>query len=82
MLAVDQDAKKLFERELLLLRMIRSPYFVKIHDILKSKNSFYLILDYCNGGSLKDLMENKKLLSEKEAHYLIKQIVEGFAQLF
>ena len=36
MLTVDQDAKKLFERELLLLRMIRSPYFVKIHDILKS----------------------------------------------
>ena len=78
MLALDSDSKKLFEREVLLLRLIKSPYIVKIHDILKSKNSFYMILDYCNGGSLQDLMDRKKFLSEKEAHYLVKQIVEGF----
>ena len=72
MLDVNEDTKKLFEREVLLLRMIKSSYFVKIHDILKSQSSYYLILDYCNGGSLLELMERKKLLNEKEAHCLIK----------
>ena len=50
----------MFEREVMLLKLIKSPNVVKIHDLVKSPSSFYLILDYCNGGSLGDLVKFRK----------------------
>ena len=82
MIQNDPDFNKLFEREVLLLRTIQSNHIVKIHDIVKSKHHFYLIMEYCNGGSLQDLMSRRKFLSETEAHFIIKQITDGFVQLY
>jgi serine/threonine protein kinase len=67
-----QEVNKLFEREVMLLKLIKSPNVVKIHDVLKSQSSFYLILDYCNGGTLADLVKSRKILTEVEAHYLVR----------
>lgn len=78
----DISVNKLFEREVLLLRMLKNPYIVRIHDIIKSASSFYLIMEYCNGGSLAQLVQRRGFLTEKEAHYCIQQVMTAFLYLF
>ena len=40
---------------------------IKLYDIKKTANNFYLILEYCNEGDLSQYLKKKKTLSEKEA---------------
>ena len=46
--------------------------FVKIVDIIKSTTHFHIIMEYCNGRNLEDLIEARGFLREDEVHYLIK----------
>lgn len=57
---------------------------VQILDVVKSKNWFYIITEYCNGGTLEELIHVNRggaLLSPQEAHYLTKQICSAFVAL-
>ena len=46
--------------------------FVKIVDIVKSNSYTYIIMEYCNGRNLEDLIEARGFLTEAEVHYIIK----------
>lgn len=46
--------------------------FVKIVDLVKSNTHFHIIMEYCNGRNLEDLIEARGFLSEGEVHYIIK----------
>ena len=48
---------------------------------MRSKNSYYLVLEYCNGGDLHSFISRKGRLSEEEGRIVIKQIVEGMAYM-
>ena len=39
---------------------------IKLHQAIKTKNHFYLIVDYCNGGDLESLLEQRLILKERE----------------
>lgn len=52
--------------EIQILRNLESPYIINLHDTFKTDRHFYLILDYCNGGDLEGLLENRLLISERE----------------
>lgn len=39
-------------REVLFLQMIDSPNVVAFKELILTKNNYYCILEYCNGGSL------------------------------
>ena len=38
--------------EVSILKRITHENVVKIHYVFKSKNNYYLMMDYCNGGNL------------------------------
>ncbi len=44
------------EREVEMLQQIRHPFIVTLHQVLSTQFHFILILDYCNGGDLCDLI--------------------------
>ena len=39
--------------------MINSPYVVKVKKAIELPEKFYIFLEYCNGGDLKELLECK-----------------------
>ena len=39
-------------REMVFLSIINSPYVIRQEEIIKTKSNYYMILEYCNGGSL------------------------------
>ena len=44
-------------RELVLLEMIDSPNVIKVHEFIRTKNNFYMISEFANGGSLQGLID-------------------------
>lgn len=46
--------------------------------MLRTVNNYYLIYEYCNGGTLADLLEKRRFLPETEALKIFSQILEAF----
>lgn len=71
-----------FKRELQLLQRLNHENIIKIVGLEKTVNNTYLILEYCNGGSLFEylLYHNNVLKSpipEKNIQYILNQIIKG-----
>ena len=66
----------------MVLEKANHPNIIKMVDRMKSKNHYYLVLEYCNGGDLASYIELVKKVSEEEGRLIIKQIVEGMAHLY
>ncbi|CAD8112640.1 unnamed protein product [Paramecium sonneborni] len=50
-----------------ILTYVTSPFIVKLHYAFQTENKLYMILDYCPGGDLEQLMNERGKLPEKAA---------------
>ena len=76
------EAKKFLENEINTLNMTNHQNIIKLYRILKSENYIFLIMEYCNGGSLyKYLYEYinkyKQAFPEKVVQRIMKKVLEG-----
>ena len=63
--------------------MVNHPNIVKLYDVKKSSRNLYLIVEYCNNGSLEHMLKkNHGRLSEFVALIIIRQIVMGYKALY
>ena len=61
---------------------IDSPNVLKIKEATKTLNNYYLALEYCNGGDLKNYVKKRGgRLPEQEARLVFKQIVKGMSSM-
>lgn len=74
---------QLFQIELTLMKEIDHPNILHLYEFLESEENFYLIITYCNRGTLKDLLDKQstKKFSEADSIGFIKQIINGFMEL-
>ena len=84
--AANPKAKKYLDNEIAILKDINHPNIVKLYEVKETPQYFYLVTEYCNGGSLSDLLEdyidkNNNAFPEKIVQYLMKQIVEALKYL-
>jgi serine/threonine protein kinase len=64
------------------MQIMNSDYVVKLIDTQATANSYYLLLELCNGCDLRCLREQRgKYLPEKEARVVIQQLVRGLYAL-
>ena len=87
---MDQKELELFNTEKRILRTALANNFkniIKMQNILKDLSGrYYIILEYCNGGSLYDCLKeysnkNRKPFPEKYVSYLMKEILLGVKSL-
>ena len=69
-----------------ILKTLNHPNIVKFEDIIATKNNYYLITEYANGGGLSDCLkkyiEEKKMpFSEELVQYLMRQIINALHYL-
>lgn len=69
-------------RELVILEIIDSPNIVKVHEFIRTRNNFYMIQEFANGGSLQGLLDCKVRFSELIAKKMLKQIITGMTALY
>jgi serine/threonine protein kinase len=48
----------------------KSDQIIALHEVIKTTNHFYLFVDYCNGGNLETLLENRLMLKESEVQVI------------
>lgn len=78
--------KKYFNNEIFILRNIKHPNIMRFIDLKQSTNNFYLITEYCNGGSLADCLDRytkkfNKPFPQNFVQYLMRQVVSGIEYL-
>lgn len=68
--------------EISILNKINNPHIIKFIQMLRTANNYYLIYEYCNGGTLDELLKKKKFLPEQEALKIFSQLLSAFKVLF
>lgn len=78
--AVDSAQREKFKREIDVTRFLDHKNVVKLIDNGVAGSIFYFLLEYCDGGSVYDLMKKRSgVLSVEEAGQIMLQAVEGLA---
>lgn len=74
-------AEENIRREIELQNKLDNKYVLKIIETLEDNNNLFIILEYCNSGSIFDVLSSKKKLTEKEAFPYFYQICRGIDYL-
>lgn len=56
--------KELLESEIKVLKSCESHNIIKLYDMKKTSNNYYLVLEYCNDGDLDGYVKKRKYLTE------------------
>jgi len=77
------EAKKYYKNELIFLQYFDHPNILKFFEVKKTKNHFYIIFEYCNGGRLSDALEKYlkkygKPFPEILVQHFMKQIIDVY----
>ena len=77
-----KDVRKYFRTELEILQKLKHKNIVRFYDLKQTSSHYYIVMEYCNGGSLMSCLDKYMKLyrtpfSEKITQYLMKQIVSG-----
>ena len=67
------------QREIDTMAFLKHKNVVSLHDFFEDENNFYLVLDYCEGGSLYDLIRTGVRMREPQVATVFRQIVEAVA---
>jgi len=60
---------------------VKHANIVGLKEVIRSTNSIYLVLEYCNRGTLRDYLKEQGKMTEKEAKQILIQIIQGMDQL-
>ena len=69
------------DTEIRVLKNSECPYIIKLHDVLKTQNNIYLIMEYCAGGDLENYVKVHGRVEEHIAKRWLSQLVESFIYL-
>jgi Serine/threonine protein kinase len=72
---------KQMETEIKVLKSSDCPFIIKLHDVLKTQNNIYLIMEYCEGGDLENYVKVHGKVEENIAKRWLSQLVESFIYL-
>ena len=74
------------ENEIELLKLFNHPNIIKIIDMKQTNRKYYIVMEYCNGGNLRKVLDNYILkygrgFPEEIIQYLMRQIISAFIYL-
>ena len=82
----NQKFKELLCNEIMIMKMVNHPNIIKYGGCVRTKNHYYIAMEYINGGTLKDCLSKYKLrynkaFSEEIVQYLMRQILNAVKYL-
>ena len=67
-----------FKKEINVLKQSNSPYIIKYYNSYLKNNKIWIIIEYCDAGSVLDLMRiTNKYLNEEEISSIISMVLKG-----
>ena len=75
---IESNNSESFKREINMLKQCDSPYILKYYGSYVKNNIIWIVLEFCEGGSLLDIMRiTNEYYTEKEIASLIKMVLKG-----
>lgn len=73
------DEKKLakLHREVRIMKMLQHPNIVKLFEVIETKHTLFLVMEYVSGGELYDYLVAHGRMKEKEARAKFRQILSA-----
>jgi 5'-AMP-activated protein kinase catalytic alpha subunit len=65
------------KREISIMKLVRHPNVVRLHEVLASRTKIYIILEFITGGELFDKIVQHGRLSESESRRYFQQLIDG-----
>ncbi|XP_028777717.1 CBL-interacting serine/threonine-protein kinase 8 isoform X2 [Neltuma alba] len=65
------------KREISIMKLVRHPYVVRLHEVLASRTKIYIILEFITGGELFDKIVHHRRISEAESRRFFQQLIDG-----
>lgn len=65
------------KREISIMKIVRHPNIVRLHEVLASRTKIYIILEFVTGGELYDRIVHKGKLSEGESRRYFQQLIDA-----
>ncbi|XP_028801248.1 CBL-interacting protein kinase 24 isoform X2 [Neltuma alba] len=67
------------KREISIMKIVRHPNIVRLHEVLASQTKIYIILEFVMGGELYDKIVQQVKLSENESRRYFQQLIDAVA---
>lgn len=64
-------------REIRVMKQFQHPHVIRLYDVIDTKNTIVLVLEYLPGGELYNYLDKRGKISEDEARVIIRQILSG-----
>ncbi|KAK4762698.1 hypothetical protein SAY86_008466 [Trapa natans] len=64
-------------REISIMKIVRHPNIVRLHEVLASRTKIYIILEFVSGGELFDKIVHLGRLSENESRKYFQQLIDA-----
>ncbi|CAN4092281.1 unnamed protein product [Withania somnifera] len=65
------------KREISIMKLVRHPYVVRLHEVIATRTKIYIILEFITGGELFDKIVHHGRLSEAESQRYFQQLIDG-----
>ncbi|KAM6980637.1 serine/threonine-protein kinase 33, partial [Aplochiton taeniatus] len=72
---------KLLEREVSILKRVEHEHIIHLEEVFETPKRMYLVTELCEGGELKELLQNKKRFTEEETRHIIRSLAEAIVYL-
>lgn len=67
------------KREISIMKIVRHPYIVRLHEVLASKTKIFIVLEFVTGGELFDKIVHQGRLSENDSRRYFQQLIDAVA---
>lgn len=73
------DEKKLQKlyREVRIMKSLHHPHIIKLYEVIETKNTVFLVMEYCSGGELYDYLVVHGKMKEKDGRAKFRQILSA-----
>ncbi len=75
--ADSQDFIERFRREAKIMMDFRNEHIVQVYDHFKEKNAYFIVMEYVDGITLEDLIQEKRYLSNQAAALIVNEICKA-----
>ncbi|KAL7866343.1 hypothetical protein AOLI_G00141570 [Acnodon oligacanthus] len=72
---------KLLEREVNILKRVNHAHIIHLEEVFETPKKMYLVIELCEGGELKRLLQKSKRFSEEETRHIISSLAEAIVYL-